>query len=459
MRDLGARYEIWLGKEAQQPPDHTCEGALLEIPKHWSEHQLQAHWFAGHFGRDFLTVQGQPVRIVQFGTWNHQAGPDFAQAAVSFENRPPIQGCIELDTEDRDWERHGHATNPAYETVVLHLFLRRGSQEFFTRTHLHRAVPQVLLDLRQLPQTPPNPIPEAKPGRCLGVLKQLPETRVREILLQAASYRLRRKAAALATWSEIHGPDEALYGALAATLGYRNNQLPFTLLAQRLPIRQLLQERSDAEALLFGLGGFLQTPDLSKFDAPTRLYLRSLWARWWPRRAELERLQLPSGLWNHAGQRPLNHPQRRLAALSQMARHWGKIRALRGGCDLKAIRAVFRGLHSRYWQHHFTLASSASPRPLALIGSDRLADMTANVFFPFALSTAPELWTKLLEMPCPAPSRRAQIAALRLFGTTPPRWLRGLGYQQGLLQISEDFCMQDASDCLRCRFPEQVARW
>ena len=271
MRDLGAQYEIWRGKEAQHPPDHTCEGALLEIPKHWSEHQLQAHWFAGHFGRDFLTVQGQPVRIVQFGTWNHQAGPDFAQAAVSFENRPPIRGCIELDTEDRDWERHGHATNPAYETVVLHLFLRRGSQEFFTRTHLHRAVPQVLLNLRQLPQTPPNPIPEAKPGRCQGVLKQLPEARVRDILLQAASYRLRRKAAALAAWSEIHGPDEALYGALAATLGYRNNQLPFTLLAQRLPIRQLLQEKSEAEALLFGLGGFLQTPDLSKFDAPTRL--------------------------------------------------------------------------------------------------------------------------------------------------------------------------------------------
>ena len=186
---------------------------------------------------------------------------------------------------------------------------------------------------------------------------------------------------------EIHGPDEALYGALAATLGYRNNQLPFTLLAQRLPIRQLLQEKSEAEALLFGLGGFLQTPDLSKFDAPTRLYLRSLWARWWPRRAELERLQLPSGLWNHVGQRPVNHPQRRLAALSQMARQWGKIRGLRGGCDLKAIRAVFRGLHSRYWQHHFTLASRAAPRPLALIGSDRVADMTVNVFLPFALST------------------------------------------------------------------------
>jgi hypothetical protein len=31
--------------------------------------------------------------------------------------------------------------------------------------------------------------------------------------------------------------------------------------------------------------------------------------------------------------------------------------------------------------------------------------------------------------------------------------------QQGLLQVYEDFCLRDASDCARCRFPEQLARW
>jgi hypothetical protein len=32
-----------------------------------------------------------------------------------------------------------------------------------------------------------------------------------------------------------------------------------------------------------------------------------------------------------------------------------------------------------------------------------------------------------------------------------------LWQQQALLQIYDDFCMQDASDCARCPFPEQVA--
>jgi hypothetical protein len=37
--------------------------------------------------------------------------------------------------------------------------------------------------------------------------------------------------------------------------------------------------------------------------------------------------------------------------------------------------------------------------------------------------------------------------------------LRTVVHQQGLLQIYEDFCMQDNSDCAQCPFPEQMANW
>jgi hypothetical protein len=30
-----------------------------------------------------------------------------------------------------------------------------------------------------------------------------------------------------------------------------------------------------------------------------------------------------------------------------------------------------------------------------------------------------------------------------------------VAHQQGLLQIYEDFCLQDNSDCAQCPFPEQ----
>src|SRR5260221_9055490 len=124
---VGERYENLRSALVREEP-------LGRLPPGWNELELQAHWFAGDFGRDFSTTTGQPVRIVQFGVWNREAGPDFADAAVSIENGEAGRGCVEIDLEARDWERHGHATNPDYESVVLHIFTRPTPAEYFTRT-------------------------------------------------------------------------------------------------------------------------------------------------------------------------------------------------------------------------------------------------------------------------------------------------------------------------------------
>jgi hypothetical protein len=50
---------------------------LQQIP---GELELQARWFAGNFGKHFVTTSGDKVDIVQFGTWNREAGPDFRDA-------------------------------------------------------------------------------------------------------------------------------------------------------------------------------------------------------------------------------------------------------------------------------------------------------------------------------------------------------------------------------------------
>ena len=49
------------------------------------EIELQARWFSGEFGREFRTVDGRAARVIQFGVWNREAGPDFAEAAISFD--------------------------------------------------------------------------------------------------------------------------------------------------------------------------------------------------------------------------------------------------------------------------------------------------------------------------------------------------------------------------------------
>ena len=39
------------------------------------------------------------------------------------------------------------------------------------------------------------------------------------------------------------------------------------------------------------------------------------------------------------------------------------------------------------------------------------------------------------------------------------RTLPSAGEQQALLQIYRDFCLEDASECADCPFPEQLAQW
>ena len=400
------------------------------------------------------------MRVVQLGVWNHEAGPDFSHASVSIHGAPPVSGPIEFDTEARDWERHGHAQNPAYEPVILHVYTHAGGAEFFTRTPGHRRVPQVLLDTAVLRGSPPGGLPEAKLGACAGPLAALPEERARAVLMGAAEYRLRRKAGALKRMQEAHGPDEALYQALAGALGYKSNKLPFTVLAQRLPLALLLKHRDEIDALIFGVSGFLPERDLRAFTPETRSYVRGLWEQWWRRRAEFSRLVLAPDLWRLSGQRPVNHPQRRLAALAQIVRHWRALRQAVDRGEIGALTEFFAGLNDPYWGTHYTLSSRPSATPMALVGESRVTEMLLNVFLPLAVlgDKTPETFRTLR---APLTNRRVEVAATRLFGARPERreLLRSAAVQQGLLQIYEDFCLQDATDCARCPFPRQIDQW
>ena len=451
---------------------HTArvrELALFHAPRIPSELELQARWFAGDFGKQFVSTTGDQIDIIQFGTWNREAGPDFRDAAIRINGSEPVRGCIEIDLLDRSWETHGHATNPAFEATVLHVFVEKSDREFFTRTTSNRNVAQVCIDPATLPEVFNANVPLARPGRCQAPLKDLPEERVFSLLQASAQFRLRQKAKRIRNKIDAHGRDETLFQEIAGALGYKENKLPFTLLAQRFPLRLLRENVADCEALLFGGAGFLHTSDLDVYKKSAREYVRQLWDRWWPHRDELERLILPSNAWRLSSTRPLNHPQRRLAALAILARDWSRLQRASGKSSVAAANDFFEALEHPFWNFQYTLTATASPKKMALIGESRVADILANVLFPFWVahdaeaSTAPSthLWAEYAKLPAQLSNRRLETAATRLFGNDSRRqgFLKTVAHQQGLLQIYEDFCMQDNSDCEQCPFPEQMAKW
>jgi len=438
------------------------ERALFAATRSPSELELQARWFAGDFGDRFRSVCGKEIEIVQFGTWNRESGPDFDGAAIRTDGGEVQRGSVEFDLTDRSWESHGHALNPAFEDAVLHVFVHTSEQAFFTRTKGHRNVLQVRVDPAALPDNFAANVPLARPGRCQAPLSGLPRERVVSVLDAASQYRLQRKAARLRRMIETRGRDEALFQELAAALGYKQNKLPFTLLAQRLSLEFLRHHADEAEALLFGVAGFLEAPDLAVYDSGTRLYLRTLWDRWWPHRDDMQRLVLPATLWRLGGARPLNHPQRRLGALAMLVRDWAALRrAIAAEDPLGATRDFLLGLRHEFWGKHYTLTSAAAAKEMAIVGASRVAEILANVVLPSLAAQGADVWKDYEKLPARLTNRRLETARTRLFGDDTHRGQFGktLAHQQGLLQIYEDFCLQDNSDCTHCPFPEQMRKW
>jgi hypothetical protein len=430
----------------------------LRIP---NELELQARWFAGEFGRSFVSTGGNHIEVVQFGTWNREAGPDFCDAAVSVNGGQPIRGSIEIDLVDRNWDLHGHATNSAFEETVLHVFVEKSEREFFSRTKSNRNVPQIRIDPAVLPEAFSANIPLARPGRCQSPLKNLPEDRIRSVLQAAARFRLEKKAARIRAKIDNRGRDDGLFQEIATALGYKENKLPFTLIAQRAPLKSLRENPDDTEAILFGIAGFLETPDLVVYRKSSRNYVRELWDRWWPHRDAMQRLILPAKIWKLSSTRPANHPQRRLAALAVIVREWSGFRRSLGKRTTKAVERFLETLDHPFWRFRYTLTADPASKPMAMIGQSRSAEILANVIFPFWRTEDHDVWPEYAKLSARLTNRRIETATTRLFGDDPRRreFIRTIAHQQALLQIYEDFCLQDNSDCEHCPFPEQMKNW
>jgi len=444
------------------PPLAFAETTAGDLP---AELELQALWFAGAFGRDFRSTSGKNVRIVQFGEWNRSSGPDFIHTAVEVDGEARV-GPLELDPDSGAWEAHGHAANPAFRDVVLHVVFHADARRIFIRTCDNREVPQVVISDMQLSDALNRPLREvaiAHPGRCLHPLKHLSTGAIESLLNEAALHRANLKAARFLRTADAHGRDTALFQATAETLGYRGNSLAMRLLAQRAPLALLRDEGDAAEAVLFGTAGFL-TPGLHDLAPPdTREYLRVLWDRWWKSRARFEVTPNRAIPWKTHGQRPANHPHRRVGALAALLRSWPTYRRLAFARPF-AVKPLVEFLHALdhpFWATRHTLTSAAASRRVAVFGRSHALELVANHLAPLAIHEGGMTYRSYQKLRDSSPNDKVKRCALRLFGSLKAAqpWTRRICHHQALLQVYQDFCLEDFSDCNDCPFPEQLLQW
>ncbi len=206
------------------------------------ERLLQQIWFHQRVRRDDLrTIDDRRVRVIHPGFWNKEAGPDFRNAIIQFDNEPAKTGDIEIDLQVSGWRGHGHAMNPNYKNIILHIVWETTANAAFDhpRLALKNYLDAPLPELEKWLVCEPVPIPGALKGKCGGPLQSLPEPIAAELLDQAAIVRFRRKAAQIEARARQRGWDQALWEELLGALGYKHNTWPMRRVAELAPLETL----------------------------------------------------------------------------------------------------------------------------------------------------------------------------------------------------------------------------
>jgi hypothetical protein len=205
-------------------------------------------------------------------------------------------------------------------------------------------------------------------------------------------------------------------------------------------------------------------------------YAKTIWDSWWRERDALADRILPAATWQLAGLRPANQPQRRLALaarwlaagdLPARLQAWLSEPPTAGRAFVAQLLATLSGPAEPddFWAHHWTLRSRRFARAQPLLGAPRVTDLALNVVLPWLHARATigghatllgEIERRYFSWPASEDNAVLKLARDRLFGPAPRALPRTAASQQGLLQLTRDFCDQADARCAGCRFPDLV---
>ncbi|MDZ7718399.1 MAG: DUF2851 family protein [Balneolaceae bacterium] len=87
----------------------------------YREELYQWIWHEVEFScTNLKTTDGKPLKIVDTGSVNHGAGPDFLGAHIKVGRRD-WYGSVEIHNKPKEWYRHGHHEDEEFNSVILHV--------------------------------------------------------------------------------------------------------------------------------------------------------------------------------------------------------------------------------------------------------------------------------------------------------------------------------------------------
>ena len=377
------------------------------------------------------TADGQELEVIDPGLHNHDQGPDFFNAKIRLGGTL-WAGNVEVHARSSDWYRHGHESDPAYNSVVLHVV---GEIDGEVRTQEGKALPQVQIDIpvslcrsyQELCRTEDYP-------RCHRIISSIPSIKVRSWMDALLVERLKERSGLVAKRAERTGGDweRATFVTLSRSFGFGLNGDAFERWAMRIPLSAAGKHRDDlfqVEALFLGMAGLIEEVETMR----SRQEVSSL-------QQEFTFLKHKFGIgdamektdWRFLRTRPGNFPYVRILQLAELY-HSGRAQMSKL-LEAKSVEELHKCLT--------VTGMTAASRELLIINT------VVPVLFAYGRHISNEdICQRAIRLLEELPAEKNH---------TLRQWQDcGLKVQtaadsQALIQLKRQYC--DRIDCLRCRF-------
>lgn len=404
---------------------------------------------------DLRSTEGEPIQILQPGTYNTDSGPDFTNARIRIGDTT-WAGNVEMHLRASDWPAHGHQHDRAYDNVILHVVLEedqpvlRPNGERIPCLELKNLTPPRLSTLYLQLIDNEHWIP------CQHHFYQVEALTKAMWLERLLVERMAQKTDAFEQMLAQTGQDweAAFYQALARGFGVRINAAPFELLAKSTPLRTLLKHKNNLlqlEALLFGQAGLLAN-DFS--DA----YPRQLQKEYAHLQHKYSLTPIRGESWKFMRLRPAAFPTVRIAQfamlLFQSEHLFSKVLA---ASKVTELENMFELRLSNYWLTHYVF-DKESPKSRKNLGKNAIQLLIVNTVAPFVflygrLRAAQHYQDRALQWLQQLPPERNQIIdKWQTLGVS----VHSAHGTQALLQLKNGYC--DRKRCLECAIGNAVLK-
>ena len=406
---------------------------------------------------DLMTTGGEPVFVIDPGTTNIDAGPDFFNAKIRIGDIVWV-GNVEIHERASDWFAHHHDKDKSYNSVVLHIV--RKDNTSVCRTD-NEVIPQIVFCVpKKVEENIEWLLSRDTPVTCAGRICLVSPLHLSDWMSALLMERFERKTHDIFTRLEKNSKDwsEAFYITLMRNFGFSTNSDAFELLAGSLPYKCILKHRNNplqVEALFFGQAGLLSNEQFTMHNAQlisSDKYLQSL-RREYDFISKKYNLQpVEAFLFKSLRTRPINFPHVRLA---QIAAVWinndllfSKVLEARCAEDL---RALFNVEPSEYWRTHYNFRSASTNIRKKAIGKNASDIILINTVIPVLFAygknkNLPEYCERALRLLEEIkPEKNSIVSVFCNAGIS----VKNAGDTQALIQLRREYC--DKKKCLYCR--------